>query len=386
MKPKRWLVLLIAAIAAACWASDGQTALPPAGKPVSPARSAIGGDAPRTLSARCQLRGDVDVLVRCEVPAIDPAGLMIVEVVPEGTPVKKGDVLLRFDTSALEDRQMEQEVRVMKALAAAVKAAGAHEVAKIAKEEFEQGAYAAQEQALQMEIALAERRYREIEDALSGMRGAREKGNPNEPGAKALPSQIEGFEIRSMQLKSELALAQRKLAVLQKFTRPKALLELEAAIRGTDAEHRAAKLDHELQVTRMRLIRSQIEKCTVRAPQDGQVYHVTAPDAQTGRPVPIAQGVRIRPFHEILRLRDPRQMRAVARVTASQAAAIRPGMAATVTLDALRDLTLTGVVDKIREFTPAAASGPAHEVGVRIADPPPTLRPGLTGSLRIEIP
>ena len=46
----------------------------------------------------------------------------ILELVPEGTEVKKGDLLVRLDASSLEDQSIDQEIRVQNADAAFVRA------------------------------------------------------------------------------------------------------------------------------------------------------------------------------------------------------------------------------------------------------------------------
>ena len=66
MRSKRCLPLLIAVIAAACWASHGQiVAAPPAKAAAAPRGPLDKADA--AVTARCQLRSDAGLRVRCEV-------------------------------------------------------------------------------------------------------------------------------------------------------------------------------------------------------------------------------------------------------------------------------------------------------------------------------
>src|SRR5690606_25745436 len=55
-------------------------------------------------------RGEVEsssnVEIRCEVESRNSAGTAILEVVPEGTEVEAGDILVRLDSSALEQERL----------------------------------------------------------------------------------------------------------------------------------------------------------------------------------------------------------------------------------------------------------------------------------------
>jgi multidrug resistance efflux pump len=124
----------------------------------------------------------------------------------------------------------------------------------------------------------------------------------------------------------------------------------------------------------------------VRAPQDGQVFYSSATDAETGRPVRVAEGVRVRTFQELARLRDPRQMRAVGRVPSDQAGRITPGLLVAVFLDALPAAKLSGVVDQVRDVSTTASIGPTREVTVCLVDPPDGLKSGMSGEMRISLP
>jgi len=365
--------------------SPGQAA------PPSPAKSASAPRAPldqgaASVTARCQLRSDVDVRVRCEVLGTGGEGVMILEVLPEGTQVKKGDVVLRFDASALEDRQMEQEILVQRVAAGIARAALALEAAKAAKAEFAEGAYPLQQAAVEAELMAAEEKCREREESLRQSReGMEQRKAPGGPPRRPEPDprRIESSLARA---KAELSLAQRKLAVLEKLTKPKTLLAIDGAIQGAEADLLVARAEQELQTRRLARTRGQIARCTVLAPQDGQVFHSTGADAETGRSVRIAEGVRVRTFQEVVRLRDPRQMRAVGRVPSAQAGRITPGLLVVVFLDALPAVKLSGVVDQVRDVSTTASTGPAREVTVHVVDPPEGLRSGMSGEMRIALP
>ncbi|MBT3567282.1 MAG: hypothetical protein HN494_00420, partial [Opitutae bacterium] len=80
---------------------------------------------------------NVDVL--CEVKSRNSAGVNILEIVPEGSQVKKGDFLVRLDDSALQKDLLTQRIDVHQAKASLVQAEADYEAAKLAMDEYLSG-------------------------------------------------------------------------------------------------------------------------------------------------------------------------------------------------------------------------------------------------------
>ena len=68
-----------------------------------------------------------NIEVRCEVQSQNTAGTRILEVVPEGTYVKKGEVICKLDSSALDNDRLKQTSVAENANAAMIQAKSDHE-------------------------------------------------------------------------------------------------------------------------------------------------------------------------------------------------------------------------------------------------------------------
>ncbi len=90
-------------------------------------------------------QGDVEsasnVEVRCEVKARNSTGTRILEVVEEGTNVKKGDLLCRLDASGFERELVQQQIVCNSSEALTIEANNTWEAAEIAKKEYVDGIF-----------------------------------------------------------------------------------------------------------------------------------------------------------------------------------------------------------------------------------------------------
>ena len=77
-----------------------------------------------------------NIEINCEVRSRSSGGVSILEIVPEGTLVKKGDFLVRLDDAALQKDLLQQRISVHQSKAALVKATADVEGARLALEEY----------------------------------------------------------------------------------------------------------------------------------------------------------------------------------------------------------------------------------------------------------
>jgi len=105
----------------------------------------------------------------------------------------------------------------------------------------------------------------------------------------------------------------------------------------------------------------------------------------------IKEGVRVRQGQVILQLADPKQPRVRVRIPEPAAKRVKPGMPATVRVDAFPDRVLRGTVETV-----AAVAWPSsrtwstsqkleYAVTIRLADPPDDLRIGLTAEVHFDV-
>jgi HlyD family secretion protein len=331
-------------------------------------------------------RGNVEsasnVEVRCEVQSLRTAGTMILEIVPEGTYVEKGDFLVRLDSSSLENDRTKQQIVCATSKAAQTEAENAYNTALIAKEEYLNGQYKLDEQKILSEILLAEQEDRRSKENLTYSQRLAAKGYITK-----LQLDAEDFSVRKAA--NELSSAKLRLEVLEKYTKEKQIRTLESNIRTSEAQQEARKHAHELDKRQLEVIEEQIDKCMIRAPEAGQVVYANSGDRRAGSEVIIEEGTLIREHQVIVRLPDPKRMQVKARINESRISLVRQGMPATIRLDAFPDLELTGTVQEVSDY-PAPGMWfrgdvKEYETVIRIDNPPPDLKPGLTAQVKIRV-
>ncbi len=98
-------------------------------------------------------RGSVDsasnVDIRCQVESA--GGVTILWVIPEGSIVKKGDLLVELDSSTLRENVTKQEIAVLASLSTLAESEAALATAKLVLEEYQQGKF--EEEKKTIEIA-----------------------------------------------------------------------------------------------------------------------------------------------------------------------------------------------------------------------------------------
>jgi HlyD family secretion protein len=174
---------------------------------------------------------------------------------------------------------------------------------------------------------------------------------------------------------------------LENFTRKKMEKQLAAEVEAAEARLNAQQHSYDLERTKLADIESQIVKCTIRAPSAGQVVYANVIHSHSGPPVVIEEGCAVRERQVIIRLPDHTQMQVKARINEGKIAQVAVGQMATVRLDAFPDTDFEGVVQRISEYpAPSSASSTKeYETLIRIINPPPGARPGLTAEVKISI-
>ena len=340
------------------------------------------GDFVHEVTERGNVESASNVEIRCEVKAKNSAGTTILEIVPEGTNVQPGDVLVKLDSSALENDRTQQEIVCSNSEAEVTKALNTYETAKIAKREYLEGKYVQEEQAILSEISEAKENLRQAADYLKHSIELEKKGY--------IPKlQLEGDQFAVEKAENKLAEAETKLKVLREFTREKMRIDLESDIKTAEANLKAKEHSHKLDLDKLALIESQIEKCVIKAQQPGQVVYANVTNRRGGSEIIIEPGSMVRERQVIIRLPDPNRMQIKAKINEAKVSLVAEEMPVVIHLDAFPELELHGRVAKVNEY-PAptswySASIKEYETVILIEESPPGLRPGLTAEVKILV-
>ncbi len=323
------------------------------------------------------IRSSSNVEVRCEVESRGSAGVTIVSLCEEGTEVKKGDLLVQFDDSVLQNELIAQKIVVAKDKSSLIQAESNLANAERTLREYVEGLFDQEVELLESAVFVTEEELRRKELELASNRRMAAKG-------LIKPLQVSAGEFALEKSRKDVAASKRALDVFRQFTRERKVGEFTAEIEKQKANVEAAKFTQELSKQKLSEISAQIEHCTIRAPAAGQVVY--ANERQRGEPVVIEEGSQIRYNQIVARLPDINKMQVDVKINESHINRVLPGMRAEITLDADPEKLLYGKVKRVAPYPfPMRWHGAPLEYGVEVAivDPPPTIRPGLRAKVKI---
>jgi HlyD family secretion protein len=374
---------------------------------------AIRGDLVVTVTERGELDSEKSVMVRCDV---EGEKSKLVDILPEGTHVKKDDIVGRFDTDELKKLYDQQKVKWKTAEGKWKSALGdlavqqnkeeseiekaelALVLAQIDLRKYEQSDFDAALSKQQGQLALNKKELKEAEDSLEFTRGLVKKGF----------APLDQLRIQELAVENKRFLVtqgEAELRALEKFERDRKVTELKgkareaereldrtkksqkAATEKAQGEVDAASSTEKLEKETLDRIQAQMARCVIKAPQDGIVvyfkrYYDEAMRIQPGAVVFFQQ--------PIFTLPDLEHMKVKVKIHESVIKKIAAGQAATLQVEALANQVLHGTVKSVG--TLANSEGwrqtvKEYMVEMSIDDLPTSagLKPGMTADVKIHV-
>lgn len=306
----------------------------------------------------------------------------ILWVIEEGKMVEPGDVLVRLDSSALEEEAKLQRLDLSGSVAGLSKAQNELEAAQIAMTEYVDGLFVQEKKELEAEIKFAEETLRRAEEYYAYSSRLAAKGF-------VTSLQLEGDKFAVDKAKIELDNAKLKLKVLVDQTKHKKIKELESAIGVAKADLESAKERNSIEQKRLDFFLEQIKNCTITAPASGQVVYANERGNREASEFIVEPGSSVRERQTIIRLPDYSAMQVHVLINESRVAMVDPGMKATITLDAFDGLKMSGTVTKVNEYPePISRFGAQikrYAAVVTIDGTPRQIKPGLTANCAIHV-
>lgn len=371
------------------------------------------GDLPVIVSDRGELESAQSVQVVCEIDG----GGKLVTIVPEGTRVTKGTEVGRFDTQQIQDElkkqavQVEQadgkvnaaeselEVQKNKAESEIEKARLALTLAQIDHESYEKGEFQVELDKRKGLLEIAKKEQKEAEENLIFTRGLVKKGF-------AQLEQIRPMELNELGKRYAVSQQEADLRVFQEFTYRRKITELKA--KAEDAkrelarteksqaaanekaanELEASKKTAELQKQVLVRLEERLDKCIIKAPQDGIVIYFSRPWDPESR---IRPGAPLYFQQPIFTLPDLNNMQVKMKVHESVVKKVHEGQTATMQIDALPNQVLHGQVKKVASVAQSdgwrGGGVKEYQTEVSVDDLPKEagLRPGMTAEVKILI-
>jgi RND family efflux transporter MFP subunit len=298
--------------------------------------------------------------------------------------VNAGDLLVKLDSSSMEQEQVQQQITVNTSLSLVVQARNTYEAAVIARKEYLEGTFKQEEKVILGEVFVAEQGLRTAQLAYESSLRLAAKGY-------LAPLQLEGAQFAVDNSHNQLDAAENKLEVLRKYTKEKMLKQFDSDIATAEAKVRAEENSYQLEQDKLKEVEDQIEKCTIRAPERGQVVYANrySSGRSSAAEFVVEAGSTVREQQPIIRLPDSSKMQVKALVNEARVTLVRPGLPVSIRIDALKDEVIKGEVIKVNQYAEPGgwSSGNIKKYAtiVRILDPPPLLRSGMNAEVRIHV-
>ncbi len=358
------------------------------------------------------LKAVKESIIRSEFEGIS----RIISIVPEGTEVKQGELLVELDSSELKDRvnlqevtyqnnefafiQAKENLSIQQSLVESqIKEAELRvEFAKSDLEKYIEGDAPQQINTATNAIIIRREQLQRAKDKLEWTQQLFKKGY-------ASKSELEADGLSTVQAKIAVDQSEEDLRLFRKYDMPKSQRRLESSLEQSkleldrlrqrtsnqlaQAEANLRTSQRALELTRDKLkeLKQQLENAKIKAPQDGLVVYASSSYGDRGQML-IEEGAQIRQRQEIIKLPDVSQMVVEIRVHESHVLQIRPGLDAYVTVDSIPDRQFKAKVTKVavlpnsqdRWMNPNLK---VYSTDVLIEEELPDLKPGA--SARAEI-
>lgn len=344
----------------------------------------------------------------------------IISIVPEGTYVRKGDLLVELESSQIKDSldaqeltlensnfnylQAQERLAIQKSLAESnIKDAELRlEISKSDLEKYIEGDWPQQKNKAENAITLVTEDLVRAKDRLEWTEVLAKKGY-------ATKSELQADSLGVKQKEIALAQAQEELRLLDKYDFPKKKRLFEATVESNEkeldrlkqrttatlaeaeADLASRKRTLTLQQEKLDELKKQFALTKIYAPTEGLVVYSIGSSGSYYSGVLIEEGTTIRYRQEIIKLPDITQMVIEVRVHETHITKVQRGQAAYVTIDSMPDLRLKGHVHKVgvlpdsssRYYNPTLK---VYTCEVLIEDKlPEGLKPGVSGRAEIII-
>lgn len=364
------ILLVITIIAAIVWLSrspsqtaDNETATFPAAE----------GPLDITVKENGTIHPAEQVILKSELEGRN----RILYLIPEGTTVQKGDLLVELDATSLQDRRIDMQIKVQNAESAFIQSRENIEVVKnkaasdveeaefnlrFAQEDLTQyrdGEYPNKVKELQAKVTLAQEDLQRAREKLAWSEKLFAEKYLAESEVKA-----DSLAVRKAELDVELA--ENNLNLLNDFEYKREINKRENDVRQAEmaleraqrkaradtiqaeAELRAKQAEFEQNQNQLQKIDEQIAKAKITAPREGFVIYATSAQfSWRGNVEPLAEGQEINERQELIYL--PTAAGYVARIKIHESSIKTVNLEApvTITVNALPDLVFTGKVSSI---------------------------------------
>jgi HlyD family secretion protein len=314
----------------------------------------------------------------------------ILYIVPEGTRVEEGELLVELDGSRLQDNLVDQEIKLQNAEASLIsarenfevtknqaqseidKAELAYELAKMDLQKYLEGDFPAELKTSEVRLTLTRADLKRAEEKLKGSHRLAEKNF-------ITTTELEADQQAALKAQLDLELAEENRKVLTDFTHRRMMAQLEsdvsqsemalervqrkahADIVQAEADLKAKEAQFRQEQGKFEKNKEQLVKTKIYAPTDGLVVYATSSGGGGGyrgggSQEPLDEGQMVRERQELIHLPKDSLFKASVQVHESSLAKIRPGLPVIVTADGVPGQSYRGRVSRIAPLPDAQSA------------------------------
>ncbi len=365
-----------------------------------------------TVVERGTLESKNTVHGRCELTGWENK---IIKLVPEGTFVKKGELVAQLEADKIDQQIAQKKVSLNEAQGKMAQAKqelavqlnkGESDVATaelelvltgLDLEKYRDGDFVTDKTELERLIAEGQAQLEKVNDDRRNIEVLVKKGYRS-------PEQLSEFKLRESSYKFAVDRDRQKLRVLEKYDHKRKLTEFDAKateakrklIRAkTTAEAEKQKAESaiasaenavKLHESELKELNSVLAKSTLLAPQDGTVAYANQP--WYGPEDRIREGASVRQQQDIFYLPDMANMQVRVNIHESVINRVKAGQVAAIRLDAFSDIKLKGKVTFVAELAASSYSNTKNYDALVFIEDIPTnlaLKPGMTAEVEIMV-
>lgn len=342
----------------------------------------------------------------------------IIYIIPEGTYVSKGDLIVRLDTAEAEKELNEQLLRYEDDKAGVIKAKSdvaitrsevesdirsaelAVKFAQMDLQKFEQIEREQEMRNAQMSIITAQESLKLAEERLEWSEkltgeGFETKGNLDRDRLSVTNQSLGLEKAESIKkMLTEYDLAKLEAEYESELEEAKAELDRvkqqgESKILQDQASYDTAVRKLSLSEVKMNKMKDQMEATTMYAPQDGLIVYAVSSSRYSSESV-IEEGAMIRQRQAIVTIPDTSKMKVEVKVHESHVNQVKVGQKAFVVLDSLPDSRFAGVVSKIailpdQQGRYGNPNLKVYSTEILVTDKLPDVKPGVSAKAEIVV-
>ena len=297
--------------------------------------------------------------------------VQIINMVPEASNVKKGDLIVELDSSSIEDQLVSRKLSYQSALNSVTQAKESMEITKDAnasqirdaelavearkmdEKKYMNGTWPLQKKQQEAAITIAKAELSTSNDRLEWTRKLHEKGY-------ATRSELETDQLNVQRKTLNLEEQEEQLKIMIKYNHPQQIIELKAEVEKaiqnltrvkrkaiSDERKQQSSIDeanehYNIQKKKLQQIEEQLKFTKIYAPSDGMVSYVRGERGQI-----LKEGEMIRERQSIMKISDIANMRVNLKVHESRVSQLKLNQIAYVTVDSLPNRRFRGRVRSI---------------------------------------